>query len=151
MMRSAMMVCLALLVGCQSTPTRIAAAGGNGATTMPAGTAIVREVDGIVVTSVNATSVKRSVRFFPGFSTEPRYEVPAGPCTIVVELNGKLRAGPVTGGPKPLTFTALAGHSYTLHSRVRPKASGALAADQWSARLVDDAAFVAETSGLSTR
>ena len=154
MKRIATITVLALLVGCQSAPTRIAAGDASAmssATTMPVGTAIVRETDGVVVVAANGTSTKRSVRFFPAFTGEPRYELPAGPCVLELKLSGQLRSGPVSGGPKSLSFKAIGGHSYTLHSRVAPGSGGALGNDQWDVRLVDDAAFVAETTDMPSR
>lgn len=148
MKRSFALSCLlAGVVGCQSAPTKIDAVA-DGATTVPAGRAVIRESDGVVVTSVNGTSTKQKYKVFPAFQATPRYEVPAGPCAIEVEFSGRAGAAAITSAPKTLRFDALPGHSYSLRSRVVPSNGGKLRVDQWDARLVDDAAFVVETSDM---
>ena len=138
---------LALLVGCQGPTTKIGMSTGD-ATTMPAGTAIVRQTGGVGVASINGQSTTSNTKVFPAFRSESRFEVPAGPCTLELMLDGRVGNAAVSGGPKRLAFTAEAGHTYSLRSRVVAGASGALPIDRWDATLVDDSAFVAETTDM---
>lgn len=147
MMRRGIVATLGItLVGCQATPSKV-----TGDAPTPAGTAIIREADNVVVHDINGKAIRKPFTLFPTLQPAPRYEVPAGPCTLVVRFESPHAGSNFTGVPKTLTFTALPGRAYTLNSRVALFHGGSLGKDEWDARIVDDAAkgvFVAQTTDM---
>lgn len=144
---SAAAIALFFVAGCQSaTPEKVAGDGGA-----PLGTAIVREADHVVVTAINGQKIRSKFTLFPTLRAAPRYEVPAGPCELRVEFSSNTGTASFHGVAKTLKFTALAGHAYTLNSRLATFHGGSLGTEEWDARIVDDAAkkvFVAQTTDM---